>query len=198
MAANKDNISYHYYTLEEYFALEHAGDARFEYWDGDIVCMSGGDQRHYTLSRNLVVRVQVKLDGGPCQAFPAEVPVKTPTLPPYRYPDVSVVCGEPKYEKVGGIDALLNPVMIVEVLSPSTASRDKDQKFKAYQAIPTFKEYLLISQDAVEVTHYKLQSNGLWLRKDLTDRNATLVFDSIGISLPVMEIYKGLTFDSNS
>jgi len=198
MVANRDNIPYHYYTLEEYFALEHAGDARFEYWDGDIVCMSGGAENHYLLSRNLIVRLQVKLDGGPCQAFPADVPMKTPTLPPYRYPDVSVVCGKPKFEKISGIDALINPVLIIEVMSPSTASRDKDQKFKAYQSIPTFKDYLLVSQDSVDLTHYSLQSDGFWLRKDMTDLSTTLEFESIGASLSVREIYRELPFDSNS
>src|SRR5262245_25735926 len=102
MALNVNNLPRHHYTLEEYFALERVGDARFEYWDGDIVCMSGGSQRHYTISDNLHVRLARLLEGGKCRANSGAVPIHTPTLPPYRYPDCSVTCGKPIFTAING------------------------------------------------------------------------------------------------
>src|SRR5882724_3062675 len=127
MAAYPNNIPRHYYSLEEYFALEHAGDARYEYWDGDILCMSGGSEAHGTIAGNIFYRLRQKLEGKPCRVFTADMAVKTPTLLPYRYPDASVACGESRFENIRGVDALLNPVLIVEVLSPTTAQHDREE-----------------------------------------------------------------------
>src|SRR5438128_7505142 len=154
MATIRKDLPQHYYSLDEYFALEHAGHVRYEYWDGEIVCMSGGTKEHAQICGNVFYRLRQKLEGGPCRAFTSEQPVKTPTLLPYRYPDVVVGCDELKFESMRRIDALTNPVLIVEVLSSSSELRDRQEKFKAYQALPSFEEYLLIDQDAVYVTHY--------------------------------------------
>lgn len=195
MAANRKDVPTHYYTLEEYFALERAGDSRFEYWNGDIVCMSGGPKAHYRISRNVIVRLQLKLDGGNCEAFTAEMPIKTPVLPPYRYPDVTIGCGKLEFESISGIDALINPILIVEVTSPSTETHDRNEKFEAYKMVSTFQEYLLVSQEDVHVTHHVKQLDGKWLAKEFTDLNATLQFNSIDCSLSMSEIYRGVRFD---
>src|SRR2546423_1536897 len=108
MVVDLKDLPRHHYTLEEYFALEQASEARFEYWDGDIVCMSGGSERYYTISENLRTRLAEILRGGKCRALSGGVPIKTPSLPPYRYPDVSVVCGELHFERVDKVDALTN------------------------------------------------------------------------------------------
>ena len=194
MVANPKDIPRPYYSLDEYFALEHASDARYEYWDGEIVCMSGGLEAHYRISFSVPFHLRRKLAGGPCQAFTADLPVKTPTLPPYRYPDATVACGELKFESIRGIDALLNPVLIVEVLSPSSEERDREHKFTAYQALPTFREYLLVAQDKPHVTHYTRQPNGDWTREDVTDVGASLTLSSIGCTLSLNEIYEGVKF----
>jgi len=194
MVANLKDQPRHYFSLDEYFALEHAGDARYEYWDGDIVCMSGGSRAHGQISGNVFFRLRQKLSGGRCRAFTADQAVKTPTLPPYRYPDVTVGCGQLTYEGMRGVDALTNPVLIVEVLSPTTADRDREDKFAAYQAIATFSEYLLIAQDAPHVTHYLRQPDGRWTREDVTDMNAALTLESIGCALSLSDIYEDVTF----
>src|SRR5438132_14249221 len=93
MATNRKDMPQHYFTLEEYFALEEASEARWEYWDGELVCMSGGSRKHIIISSNVFFRLQLQLGDGPCRAFTADLPVKTPTLPPYRYPDATVACG---------------------------------------------------------------------------------------------------------
>jgi len=121
--------------------------------------------------------------------------VKTPTLPPYRYPDAMVVCGEMRFERIHSVDALLNPLLIVEVLSPSTAARDFEDKFAAYQAIPSFREYLLIAQDSSRVTHYTRQADGKWARADVAGLDATLRLDCVAGTLSLRDIYKDIKFD---
>lgn len=194
MALNPRDIPYHYYSLDEYFALEQASDARFEYWDGDIVCMSGGSRAHYRIGSNMHYRLRQRLEGRPCTAFTADTPILTPALPPYRYQDASVACGELKFRHVHVVDALVNPVLIVEVLSPSTASRDQNQKFAAYKAIETFSNYLLISQDKPLVTHYARQPEGRWTREETTSLEASLTFASIGCTITMREIYEDVDF----
>jgi Uma2 family endonuclease len=194
MATNRKEFPQHYYSLDEYFALEQASETRYEYWDGEIVCMSGGSWEHSLISGNVFFRLRLNMRSGRCRAFTSDLPVKTPTLPPYRYPDVTVGCGELAYERIRGVDALLNPVLIAEVLSPSSAARDHEDKFVAYQAIATFREYLLIARDAPRVTHYRRQPDGRWTRQDVTDLNASLTLDSIDCALAMRDIYEGVTF----
>lgn len=194
MATIRKDFPQHYYTLDEYFALELVGDARYEYWDGEIVCMSGGSKEHAQICSNVHFRLRQKLEGGRCRAYTSELPVKTPTLPPYRYPDVTVACGDLRFEDMRSIDALINPVLIVEVLSPTTALRDCEDKFRAYQALPSFSEYLLIAQDAPQVTHYARQTDGRWTREVHTDLDAVLTLDSIGCTLTLGEIYEDVEF----
>jgi Uma2 family endonuclease len=196
MATNPKAVPQHYYSLEEYFALEDVSDARFEYWDGEIVCMSGGSRAHSTISSNVHYSLASGTRGGRCRAFTGDAPIWTPTLPPYRYPDASVVCGEPEYKNKKGHDALVNPVVVVEVLSPSTATLDEGPKFVAYQAVPTLRDYLLISQDEPHVTHYTRLESDEWKRRDVTDLDVSLELETIGCALKLRDIYDGLTFQT--
>lgn len=194
MATNPKDVPRHYYSLEEYFALEKASDARFEYWDGEIVAMSGGTRAHYRISGNVHLALALGVRGGRCQAFTGDAPIWTPTLPPYRYPDASAACGELQYKNVGGLDALINPILVVEVTSPSTVRRDEGEKFLAYQAIATLREYLLISQDEAHITHYTRREGGTWERRDVTELEASIELESVGCALKMRDIYDGLTF----
>ncbi len=117
MVANLKSLPRHHYSLKEYFALEKTGEARYEYWDGDIVCMSGGTPKHYILSGTIFYQIRQQLEGKNCQAYTEGIPIKTPKLPPYRYADMSVVCGASQFENMRGIHALVNPLLVVEVLS---------------------------------------------------------------------------------
>ncbi len=193
MAANPQDVPRHYFSLDEYFALEEASDARFEYWDGDILCMSGGSRAHSRISSNVHYRLRQRLEGGPCMAFTADTAIWTPALPPYRYPDASAARGELQFRRVRNLDALVNPVLIVEVLSPATAGHDRKEKFAAYQAIPTFAEYLLIAQDAPRVTHYR-RAGEVWERRDVSGLDAILPLESVGCALSVQDVYEGVTF----
>ncbi|MBI4475047.1 MAG: Uma2 family endonuclease, partial [Acidobacteria bacterium] len=104
MARNLKEEQVQRYMLEEYFALEKASERRYEYWDGEIVCMSGGTLAHGQISANVHGTIRAKLQGRNCQAFTADMAIKTPALGPYRYPDISVVCGQVQVERMQGID----------------------------------------------------------------------------------------------
>lgn len=194
MVANVQEWPRHAYTLEEYFALELTGDARYEFWDGEIVCMSGGSQRHARISGNVYFSLRQQLSGRPCEAFTSDLPIKTPLLPPYRYPDASVVCEKAEIEKIEGIEVLTNPTLIVEVLSPATEARDRHEKRTAYQALPSAMEYLLLAQDAPHVTHFQRQANQ-WVRSDYGDLGATVELPSIGCVLALSDAYQGVEFE---
>lgn len=193
MAARQKDLPPYRYTLEEYFALERVGEARYEYWDGEILCMSGGTERHYIISDNIYIKLSNLVSGRKCRAFSGGAPIKTASLPPYRYPDVSVVCGKPVFVNVNGIDALTNPTIIVEVLSPGTEHLDREEKRVAYQKIPSLKEYLIVAQDAPHITLYRRQGRR-WARQDFGDLKAALELTSINSRVFISDVYAGITF----
>jgi Uma2 family endonuclease len=193
MAANLKSAQHHYYNLEEYFALERVGEARYEYWDGEIVCMSGGSERHYRISDNLHLTLARLVEGRNCRAYSSGAPIHTPSLPPYRYPDASVVCRESVFININGIDVSTNPAIIVEVLSPGTEQLDKEAKREAYQKIASAKEYLIVAQDAPHVTYYRRRGRR-WVRTDCGDLQAAVELNSIGQQLLLSDIYQGIIF----
>ena len=194
MVANLKNLPRHYYTLEEYFALEKAGEARYEYWDGDIVCMSGGTPKHYILTSNIHLKIGQQLEGKNCQTYTEGIPIKTPKLPPYRYADMSVVCGESQFENMRGIHALVNPLLVVEVLSSTTEEVDKNEKRIAYQSLKSLREYLLIAQKELLLTQYVRQGD-FWVVKDYSDLAAVIELPSINGALSLAAVYNGVSFD---
>ena len=195
MVASLRDLPRQLYTLEEYFALEGAGEARYEYWDGEIVCMSGGSRQHATVGSNVHLLIGRQLWGTNCRAFTGELQIKTPLWPPYRYPDVSVVCGKPEFDKIAGFDVLVNPILVGEVLSPGTAHLDRKEKREAYQALPSLMEYLIISQDAPHITQYVHQADGQWLRHDYGDLMTVVNLPSINCALSMQEVYDGVEFN---
>jgi Uma2 family endonuclease len=193
MAANPSDPPRHFYSLDEYFALEHAGDARYEYWDGEIFCMSGGSIAHGLIGTNIIQSLGRGLAGTRRRALSGDVPIKTPALPPHRYPDASAVCGELKVENIRGIDALLNPVLIVEVASPSTEIRDRGDKLKAYQQIASFQEYLLVAQQTALVTHWLRGPSGVWGLEEHTGLETNIRLIALDCVLSMSEVYDGVT-----
>ncbi|MGH9801782.1 MAG: Uma2 family endonuclease [Blastocatellia bacterium] len=122
------------YSINEYIEILKKSDRRLEYFDGEIVAMSGGKLPHTRATHNIPRFLDSLLEESGCEVFNVEMPIKTDLWPPFRYPDASVACGEARFEDMQGIDVLLNPVLIVEVLSPSTAVSDQNRKFLAYHS----------------------------------------------------------------
>jgi hypothetical protein len=125
MAANPERR----YTLEEYLELDRTSEERFEFWDGEVFCMSGASQAHDHILVNCIVALSAKLDAAKCRVFSSNMRIKVPSAPPYRYADLSVLCGKAEFEEIGGVDASVNPQLIIEVLSPSTEAYDRGDKF---------------------------------------------------------------------
>lgn len=185
----------HRYTLEEYFALEHASEEKYEFWNGEVFCMSGASLAHNQIARNLGTQLDTELRTRGCQSFPADLRVKVPAYPPYRYPDLTALCGAPEIEQVGGLDMLLNPAMIIEVLSKSTEAFDRGDKFTYYKSIASFSEYLLVAQHRPHVSQFVRQEKGVWAFMEFNDLTETVRCASVPCVLSLSEIYRDVTFD---
>ncbi len=186
----------HCYTLEEYFELERSSDVKYEYWDGEVYAMAGASVAHEQVFGNVFTFLRNQLRGRPCHVFSSNLHVKVPAAPPYRYPDLTALCGQPEYEIIGGVQALINPTLIVEILSPSTEAYDRGDKFIDYKSIPSFGEYLLIAQHRPHVTHYVRRPDGSWSYEDANELSATLMLPTIDCSLPLSEVYQDVEFTS--
>jgi Uma2 family endonuclease len=193
MFANLADITGTDHTLEEYFAIEGVGHARYEYWDGKIVCMSGGTRQSAAICGNAYFILRQQLEGRNYEAFMSGHAIKTPALPPYRYANGSVACGKAVFERIENVDALVNPTLIIEVLSPTTESLDRGPKRAAYQALPSLMEYVLVAQDIPHITHY-LRHGDDWIRSDFGSLDVRLFLSSIDGTLSLKELYEGVEF----
>jgi Uma2 family endonuclease len=182
------------YTLEEYLEFDKNSEERYEYFDGEVFAMAGGSPNHARISGNVYSTLQSKLRGGRCEAFNSEMRIMVPLALPYRYPDASVVCGEPIFDEIDGQQMLVNPILIVEVLSPSTAAYDLVDKFAAYQSIDSFREYLLISQDRPHVIQHVKQSKRRWLRIETDRMESEVKLESVDVTLALSELYERVDF----
>lgn len=183
-----------YYTIDEYIELEKNSEERYEYFDGEIFAMAGSSSSHHRISGNAYEYLQRKLRGRGCEAFHSDMRIRVPAAFPYRYPDASVACGEPIFDEFKGQTRLVNPVLIIEVLSPTTEDYDLGKKFTAYQSIESFREYLLIAQDRPYVIQYIKQSKNRWLRIETEGLDSEIALDSLGITLTMHELYERVRF----
>jgi Uma2 family endonuclease len=175
-------------TPEEYLALERKAQVRSEYLDGDMVAISGGSREHNLIVANCVGELRSQLKGRPCETYATDMRVKVSPTGLYTYPDVVVVCGKPEFEDPI-IDTLVNPTLIIEVLSDSTESYDRGAKFSHYRKIESLVEYLLVHQDKFEIEQYVRQPEGPWGRSGVRGVAATIELPSIGCSLSLAEVY---------
>jgi Uma2 family endonuclease len=183
------------YTLAEYFALEHASEAKYEYWQGEVYAMSGASPAHVQIQINLITLLRSQLRGRPCRIFSSDMRLKVPSLPPYRYPDLSALCGEPIFELIGGLEVLTNPTLIVEILSPTTEAFDRGDKFTHYKSIPSFIEYVLIAQHRPYIGQYVKQSPEVWSYRECNDLLTSLYIPSLECQLVLEELYQDVTFE---
>lgn len=185
------------FSIEEYIEFDKSSESRWEYFDGEVFDMAGGSLEHNQIVSNLVVALGGKLVDQDCRVLPSDMRVKVPKALPYRYPDVTVVCGRPGIENLQGQVMLLNPILLIEVLSSSTEGYDHGQKFIAYQSIPSFREYLLVAQDRPHVTHYFRLDDGSWLRNDIEGMQSSVKLISLNCELSFAEIYRLIEFLSD-
>ncbi|HEX8128751.1 MAG TPA: Uma2 family endonuclease [Pyrinomonadaceae bacterium] len=185
----------HKYTLEEYFALELGSEEKYEFWNGEVFCMSGASLAHNQIARNIGTKLDTELRGRGCQSFPADLRVKVPAYPPYRYPDLTALCGQPEVERMGGLDMLVNPALIIEVLSSSTEAFDRGDKFTYYKSIASFSEYILVAQHRPHVSQFVRQENGVWSFMEFNDVAESVRCASVPCVLTLNEIYRDVVFE---
>lgn len=182
------------YTLEEYLELDANSEARLEYWDGEIFDMSGVNEEHAEVEVNLILQLGPRLRAKGCRIFPANIRIKVPSMPPYRYGDTSALCGKAQFEKIGGVDVLTNPQLIIEVLSASTEAYDRGDKFSHYKSIPSFTEYLLIAQHRPHVSQFVKQADGSWNQREFNDLDAVVKLVALECELALRDIYENVAF----
>jgi Uma2 family endonuclease len=183
-----------HYTLEEYLELDKNSDERLEYWDGEIFSMAGASDEHDQIEGNLHFLLRLRLDESKCRAFLANMRIKAPSLPPYRYGDLSALCGKSAFEKIEGVDVLTNPALIIEVLSPSTKHYDRVVKFTHYKSILSFREYLLVAQHRPHITQFVKRDDGEWIHREYNDLNDVVKLTSVECELSLSEIYQDVSF----
>jgi Uma2 family endonuclease len=183
------------YTVEEYFQIDSASEVRHEYVDGQIIDMAGGTGRHSQIIANLIGSAWSRLRGKECDIHDSNLRVRYGRRVQYGYPDALIVCGPPQYDSTAPRETtLLNPRVLIEVLSDSTEAYDRGRKFARYREIDSFVEYLLIDSDRASVDVYRRQPSGLWSLQPYVGLAAIVPIESVGIELPLTEVYAGVEF----
>ena len=182
------------YSLEEYFEIENNSEEKFEYWDGNIWSMAGASPNHERIVVNAGAHLRELLRGRGCSVFGSNLKVRVPFYTPYRYPDLSVYCGEGIYETLGGMEVLTNPQMIIEVLSPSTEAFDRGDKFTYYKSIESFSEYLLIATNRAHITQFIKQNENEWIQREATGLDAKFFSPTFDVEIFLSEIYLDVEF----
>jgi len=180
-------------TPEQYLAIEREAEYKSEYFDGQMYAMAGGTENHADIAGNLNALLRRRLAGRGCKVFTSDMRVRTDSSGLYAYPDVSVVCGERILASIWR-DILINPKLIIEVLSDSTEAHDRGRKFQQYRKIASLEEYVLVSQTEPLIESYRRSPSGTWLLGEVRGLEATLVFQSLGIEAPLAEIYLDVDF----
>jgi Uma2 family endonuclease len=180
------------YTPEEYLALEREGEEKHEFINGEIVAMAGASREHNIIGGNIYARTHLQLIGKNCELYANDMRVRI-RKNRYGYPDVVAVCGEPQFDD-DEFDVLLNPTIVVEVLSKSTRFRDKTEKLIAYQKMESLRECLLVEQTEPRVEHYIKQTAKQWLLKIYEEPDEIVFLESINCRLPLAEIYAQIEF----
>ena len=195
------------YTEEEYLAMEYASEFKHEFVDGqiypwghpdmlgmyDVQAMSGASLPHNTIAGNIFGLLRNALRGKGCRPHNSDMRVHIPLTGTYLYPDVLVVCGQPEIRKSGKLDLLVNPVVIIEVLSDSTADYDRSGKFMRYRSIASVQEYLLLDSRSVRAELYARTETGQWTFTEILDPTGTVMLTSVNTTLAMTELYEDVS-----
>lgn len=180
-----------HYTIDEYFAVEAMSPVRNEYFDGEILAIAGGSANHNRISRNVLLALEPKLRDGRCESLGSDTRIRTASGL-YTYPDAVVICG-PIILSDGPLETITNPTVLIEVLSPSTRAYDRGEKFELYRSIPTFRDYLLIEQSAVDVER-RWRTGDQWSSSRTSSLKDVIRLESIEVELEVADLYARVSF----
>ncbi len=186
-----DALPRKYLTPEEYLAIEREAEWKSEYYQGEMFAMAGGSEAHSLIAVNLTVWIGGELRTKPCRVYNSDLRVQVNEAGLYTYPDLSIVCGESKFAEEFK-DNLLNPVVIIEILSPATEAYDRGKKFDLYQQLASLKEYILVAQDRVSVTSYlrNAADDETWTMRQHWRLEDSVTIASCEATVPLEEIYR--------
>jgi len=177
-----------YLTPAEYLRLERQAETKSEYWDGQVYAMVGATEEHNLIATNLVISLGSQLRSKPCKVYSNDMRVKVSAAGLYTYPDVIVVCGKAHFEDRHR-DTLLNPTVLIEVLSPSTAAYDRGAKFEFFRMLESLSDYLLVAQDRPIIEHYVRQPDDKWLLSTYKGLEAVVHVGFIGCDVRLADVY---------
>ncbi|MGH9949189.1 MAG: Uma2 family endonuclease [Pyrinomonadaceae bacterium] len=179
----------------EYLKFERKSEIRHEYFDGEIFAMAGAKRNHNKVTTNLGGLIWQHLKGKDCESYSSDMRVYVPISGLYTYPDIVVVCGEPQFQD-DVPDTLLNPTLLIEVLSDSTEGYDRGRKFQHYRSIESLREYVLVSQDHARIEKYVRQGDGFWVLSEAIGVESAITLESIACPIPLAEVYDKIDFSS--
>jgi len=184
-----------YISPEDYLKHERLAATKSEYVEGQIFAMAGASRQHNRITFNATGLLHAQLQGKPCEGFANDMRVKVQDDSLYTYPDIVVVCGEANFTDEA-LDTLLNPTLIIEVLSDSTEKYDRGKKFAHYQRIESLREYVLISQDEARIECFTRQPDDRWMLSKAEGLEDAITLESIDCTLPLTEVYARVRFES--
>ena len=186
-------------TPEEYLRRERQAVEKHEYYHGEVIAMSGGAPDHSLIISNVNGELRSRLKGKPCRAYESNLRIRIPRTTLYTYPDASVICGGLQFDPLDTRrETVLNPTLIVEVLSPSTEAWDRGGKFDNYQQIESLREYVLVSVAKPRVEVFLRQPDGTWTYSVAAGADSVARLNSVGLELPLAEVYSGVEFSAAS
>ncbi len=181
-------------TPQEFLGFERTSQEKHEYRDGVVIAMSGANRNHNKIAANLGGLLWQFLKNRDCEFYPSEMRVFVPKTKLYTYPDLVVVCSEPQFQD-DVPDTLLNPLILIEILSESTESYDRGKKFQYYRSIESLREYLLVSQDQIRIEKFEKHGDGFWRLSEAIGIDSSITFESIDYSISLAEVYYKVTFE---
>jgi Uma2 family endonuclease len=179
-------------TAAEYLAVEDAAAFKSEFYRGEMFAMAGASWAHNTIKENLSIELGGRLKGGPCRTYSADMRVKVSRTGLYTYPDVLIVCGPPEIESVKGVETLLNPQVVIEILSESTERYDRGTKFAQYQQLPAVREYVLVGQEERRVERFVRQPDETWVLTTFADPAGEFALATVPVRVPLADVYRGV------
>jgi len=186
-------LKYNYISQEEYLERERAATEKHEYYEGEIYAMSGASLKHNRVFTNLFTDIGYRLKGKNCLPYGSDLRIHIPKNTLYTYPDISIICGEPKLTD-DKFDTATNPSVIIELLSQSTRNYDRLEKFSLYRDIDTLQEYILVDTQKIHIEKYIRNADNTWQLTDYNSMEGTLMISTVNISISVEEVYQGLSF----
>lgn len=179
-------------TEAEYLAIERNAEFKSEFYRGEMFAMAGASRQHNELKENLVAEIGGQLKGGPSRTFSSQMRVKVEGIGFYTYPDIVIVSDNQELEHIDGVDTLLNPQVVIEILSEATESYDRGAKFAQFQKLTSVREYVLVSQESVRVERFVRQPDETWVLTTFDNPDGEFSLATVPVRVPLADVYRGV------